>query len=98
MRDAARDTFSMTKNDDSGRRPRRPAAKPPVFLVGSRPSLMEILASHRTSVERGAEEKEAERPELETVPPGKTPHRLADAWKEKLSPAVQEAKVMLGIG
>ena len=107
MRDAARDTFSMTKNDNSGRRPRRPAAKPPVFLVGSRPSFLETLGSHQSSVERGAEEKEAERPKLETVPPGKTPHRLADAlkehrladaWKEKLAPAVQEAKVMLGIG
>jgi hypothetical protein len=98
MRDAARDSFSMTKNDNSGRRPRRPAAKPPVFRIGSRPSFMEILGSHPSSVERGAEEKDAERPELETVPPGKTPHRLADAWKEKLAPAVQEAKVMLGVG
>ena len=97
----------MTKNENSGRGPRRPAAKPPAFLVGSRPSFMEILGSRHSSVERGAEEKEAERPELETVPPGKTPHRLADAlkehrladaWKEKLAPAVQEAKVMLGIG
>ena len=99
--------FLMTKNDNSGRRPRRPAAKPPVFLVGSRPSFLETLGSHQSSVQRGAEEKEAERPELETVPPGKTPHRLADAlkehrladaWKEKLVPAVQRAKVMLGIG
>src|SRR3974390_2637238 len=99
--------FSMTKNDNSGRRPRRPAAKPPAFLVGSRPSFMEILGSHQSSVEPGAEEKEAERPALETVPPGDTPHRLADALKEhrladalkeKFAPAVQEAKVMLGIG
>src|SRR5215813_12375621 len=95
MRDAARDTLSMTKNDNSGRRPRRQAANPPIFLVGSRPSFMEILGSRPSSLERSANEKETE---LKTVPPSMTPHRLADAWKEKLAPAVQEAKVMLGIG
>src|SRR6266481_3497933 len=51
----------MITNDNSG----PPAANPPAFLVGSRPSFLEILGSH----ERGAEEKEAEQPELEAVPP-----------------------------
>jgi hypothetical protein len=56
----------MTTNDNSGP---KPAANPPVFLVGSRPSFLEIVGSHPFFLEQGAEEKEAEQPELEAVPP-----------------------------
>ena len=57
----------MTTNDNSGP---KPAANPPVFLVGSRPSFLEILGSNPSFQNRGVEEKEAEqRPELEPVPP-----------------------------
>ena len=56
----------MTTNDNSGP---KPAANPPVFLVGSRPSFLEIVGSHPSFLEQGAEEKEAEQPELEAVPP-----------------------------
>lgn len=52
-------------NDNSGP---KPAANPPVFLVGSRPSFLDVVGSD-PSLERGAEEKGAERPELEAVSP-----------------------------
>jgi hypothetical protein len=56
----------MTTNDNSGP---KPAANPPVGLVGSRPSFLEIVGSHPSFLEQGAEGKEAEQPELEAVPP-----------------------------
>jgi hypothetical protein len=56
----------MTTNDNSGP---KPAANPPAFLVGSRPSFLKSLGSHPSFLERGAEEKEAEQPQLEAVPP-----------------------------
>jgi hypothetical protein len=62
--------YSMTTNDDSGP---KPAANPPVFLTGSRPSFLEIVNSRRSFPEQGAEEKEAEQPELEAVPPKEDP-------------------------
>jgi hypothetical protein len=54
----------MTTNDDGP----KPATNPPVFLVGSRPSFLEILGSRPTFQKQDAEEKEAEQPELESVP------------------------------
>jgi hypothetical protein len=56
----------MTTNDNSGP---KPAVNPPVFLVGSRPSFLEIVVSHPSFLEQGAEEKEAEQPGLEPVRP-----------------------------
>jgi hypothetical protein len=46
----------------------KPAANPPVFLVGSRPSFLDIVGSH-PSLEQGAGEKGAKQPELEAVSP-----------------------------
>jgi hypothetical protein len=56
----------MTTNDHSGP---KPAAEPPVLLVGSRPSFLEILGSHPSVLERGPERKVTEQPEIEAVPP-----------------------------
>jgi hypothetical protein len=56
----------MTTNENSG--PKR-AANPPVFLVGSRPSFLDILGSHPSFLERSTEEKEAKQPEPEVAPP-----------------------------
>ncbi len=56
----------MTTNDNSGP---KPAANPPVFLVGSRPSFLKFVGSHPSFLEQGAEEKEAEQPEFEAVRP-----------------------------
>jgi hypothetical protein len=56
----------MTTDDDSGP---KPPDNPPVFLSGSRPSFLEIVSSRPPFLEQGAEEKEAEQPELEAVPP-----------------------------
>jgi hypothetical protein len=58
--------YSMTTNDDSDP---KPAANPPVVLVGSRPSFLEIVTSHPSFPEQGAEEEEVEQPELDAVPP-----------------------------
>src|ERR1700722_5165835 len=56
----------MPTDDDSGP---KPPDNPPVFLSGSRPSFLEIVSSRPPFLEQGAEEKEAEQPELEAVPP-----------------------------
>jgi hypothetical protein len=56
----------MTTNEN---RDPSPADDPPDFLVGSRPSFVEIVRSHPSVTEQGAEKKEAERPELEAGPP-----------------------------
>lgn len=55
----------MTTNENSG--PKR-AANPPVFLVGSRPSFLDILGSHPSLLERSTEEKETKRLEPEVAP------------------------------
>ena len=60
----------MTTNDDGGP---KPDASPPVFLAGSRPSFLEIVSSRPSFLEQGAEEKEAEQPELQAVPPEEDP-------------------------
>jgi hypothetical protein len=54
----------MTTNDDSHA---EPAAEPPSFLVGSRPSFLEIASSLPSFQERGEPEKEAERHEPEAI-------------------------------
>src|ERR1700760_44644 len=54
----------MTTNDDSHS---EPAAEPPSFLVGSRPSFLEIASSLPSFQERGEPEKEAERHEPEAI-------------------------------
>jgi hypothetical protein len=59
--------YSMTTNDDDSGP--KPAANPPVFPTGSRPSFLEIVSSHPSFLEQGAEEKEAEQPELKAGPP-----------------------------
>ena len=56
----------MTSSDDSDP---TPAANPPVSLVGSRPSFLEIVSSHPSFQQQRAKEEEAEQPELETAPP-----------------------------
>jgi hypothetical protein len=57
----------MTTNDSSGP---KTAANQPAFLVGTRPSFLEVVAAHPSFRERRAEKrKEAEHPELETVSP-----------------------------
>jgi hypothetical protein len=58
--------YSMTTNDQSGP---RPPDHPPVSLLGSRPSFLEIVSSHPSFPEHGAEERAAEQPELEAVLP-----------------------------
>jgi hypothetical protein len=60
----------MTTNDDSGP---KPAADPPVFLAGSRPSFLEIVSPRPSFLKQGAVEKEAEQPELEAAPPEEDP-------------------------
>jgi hypothetical protein len=60
----------MTTDEDSGP---KPEANPPVVLAGSRPSFLEIVSSHPFILEQGAEEKEAEQPKLEAVPPVEDP-------------------------
>lgn len=56
----------MATDDDNDP---EPAADPPSFLVGSRPSFLEIAGSQSSFLEQGARDKEAEQPELEAVPP-----------------------------
>jgi hypothetical protein len=56
----------MTTNENSG--PKR-VAKPPVFLVGSRPSFLDILGSYPSFLERSPGEKEAKQAEPEVAPP-----------------------------
>jgi hypothetical protein len=56
----------MTIDDNTGP---SPTADPPSFLVGSRPSFVEIVRSHPSDPEQGAEEKKVEQPEPEAVPP-----------------------------
>jgi hypothetical protein len=60
----------MVTNNNSGP---KPTAKPPVSLVGSRPSFLEVLGSHPSFLKRGAEKKEAEQPELGAVLPEADP-------------------------
>jgi hypothetical protein len=55
----------MTTDEDSGP---KPEANSPVFLAGSRPSFLEIVSSHPSILEQGAEEKEPEQPKLEACP------------------------------
>jgi hypothetical protein len=62
--------YSMTTNDNSG--PKR-AANSPVFLVGSRPSFLDVLSSHPSLLERRTEEKEEDRPETKGAPPEADP-------------------------
>ena len=62
--------YSMITNDNGDP---KPAANPPAFLVGSRPSFLETLRSHPSFLERGAEEKEAGQPEPGAVPPEVVP-------------------------
>jgi hypothetical protein len=56
----------MTTSDNSDP---KPAVNPPVSLVGSRPSFLEIVGSHPSFLQQGAEQKEAGPPEREAVPP-----------------------------
>jgi hypothetical protein len=55
--------------DDYNRRGPKPASNPPTFLVGSRPSFLEVVASHPSFLKRGAEKEEADQGKLEAVPP-----------------------------
>lgn len=59
-----------TNDDDSGP---KPAANPPVFLAGSRPSFLKMVSSHPSFLKQGAEEKEAEEPKLKARPPKEDP-------------------------
>ena len=56
----------MTTNEN---RDPNPADDRPEFLVGSRPSFVEIVRSHPSVTEQGTEKKEEERPEVEAGPP-----------------------------
>jgi len=56
----------MTTADNNGP---KPAANPPAFLVGSRPSFLEVVASHSSFEEGRVEEEEEEQPEIESFPP-----------------------------
>ena len=56
----------MTTNDKSGA---NPADDPPEFLVGSRPSFVEIVSSHPSVAERGAEKKRQNGPNLKLARP-----------------------------
>ena len=60
----------MTTNENSG--PKR-VAKPPVFLVGSRPSFLDILGSHPSLLKGRTDEKEEDRPETKGAPPEADP-------------------------
>jgi hypothetical protein len=55
----------MTTNEENGS---TSAADPPVSLVGSRPSFLEILGSRRFLLERGSQKKKAEQPQLTADP------------------------------
>jgi hypothetical protein len=61
----------MVKND--GDSAPKPAANPPVFLAGSRPSFLEIVSSHPSFRKHGAEKKEAAQPELKARPRKQNP-------------------------
>jgi len=56
----------MTTADNNGP---KPAANPPAFLVGSRPSFLEVVASHSSFEEGHVEEEEEEQPEIESFSP-----------------------------
>src|SRR3984957_12872660 len=60
----------MTTADNNGP---KPAATPPAFLVGSRPSFLEVVASHSSFKDRHAEEEEQGQPETEASLPELNP-------------------------
>lgn len=71
----------MIKND--GESGPKPAANPPVFLAGSRPSFLEIVSSHPPFREQGAEKKGAEQPKLKAGPPNKKPLSKSTVQSER---------------
>jgi len=60
----------MTTADNNGP---KPAASPPAFLVGSRPSFLEVVASHSSFKDRHAEQEKQEQPETESSLPEVNP-------------------------
>ena len=82
----------MTTNENSGS---KRAANPPVFLVGSRPSFLDILGSHPSFLERSTEEKEAKQPEPEVAPPKVDTPSLSTIRLERFAKWLMAASLVL---